>query len=151
MGEVGFVERNSRRDGTYLSIIARERLGKLLEFIQRRGVAIAAVIVVVEHRVAVLLVIDVAEEEAGAEDVIVDEELATVIADPPDFLSVKESLEAAGLALVSGETGYLPQNTIQLQTDEEARKVLKLLDALEENDDVQAVYANHEFPDGFQP
>jgi len=87
--------------------------------------------------------------EAGAEDVIVDEELATVIADPTEFLAVKESLETAGLSLVSGETGYLPQNTIQLQTEEEARKVLKLLDALEENDDVQAVYANHEFPDGF--
>ena len=89
--------------------------------------------------------------EAGAEDVQMDEELATIIADPTDFLSVKESLEGAGLVLLSAETGYLPQTTIQLETEEEARKVLKLLDALEENDDVQAVYANHEFPEGFQP
>ena len=88
--------------------------------------------------------------EAGAEDVQMDEELATVIADPTDFLSVKDSLENAGLALMSAETGYLPQNTIQLETEADSRKVLKLLDALEENDDVQAVYANHEFSEGFQ-
>ena len=88
--------------------------------------------------------------EAGAEDVQMDEELATIIADPTEFLSVKEALETAELVLLSGETGYLPQNTIQLETEEDARKVLKLLDALEENDDVQSVYANHEFPEGFQ-
>jgi transcriptional/translational regulatory protein YebC/TACO1 len=89
--------------------------------------------------------------EAGAEDVQMDEDLATIIADPTEFLSVKEALEAAELVLLSGETGYLPQNTIKLETEEDAKKVLKLLDALEENDDVQAVYANHEFPEGFQP
>ena len=89
--------------------------------------------------------------EAGADDVQMDEDLATIIADPTEFLSVKEALEAAELVLLSGETGYLPQNTIKLETEEDAKKVLKLLDALEENDDVQAVYANHEFPEGFQP
>lgn len=89
--------------------------------------------------------------EAGAEDMQMDEELATIIADPTEFLGVKEALEAASLTLVSAETGYLPQNTVQIETEEEARKVLKLLDALEENDDVQAVYANHAFPEGFNP
>ncbi len=89
--------------------------------------------------------------EAGAEDVQVDGELATIIADPTEFLSVKEAIEAAELVLLSGETGYLPQNTVKLETAEDAKKVLKLLDAIEENDDVQSVYANHEFPEGFEP
>jgi YebC/PmpR family DNA-binding regulatory protein len=88
--------------------------------------------------------------ESGADDVQIDEELSTITAAPTEFLSVKEALEAAELVLLSAETGYLPQNTIKLETEEEARKVLKLLDALEENDDVQSVYANHEFPEGFE-
>jgi transcriptional/translational regulatory protein YebC/TACO1 len=88
--------------------------------------------------------------EAGADDVQIEEGFATVIADPAEFLSVKEGLEASGLELMSAETGYIPQNTIQLETEAEARKVLKLLDALEENDDVQSVYSNYELPEGFE-
>jgi len=88
--------------------------------------------------------------EAGAEDVQVESEFATIIAEATEFLSVKAALEAAGLVLMSAETGYLPQNTIKLETEADARKVLKLIDALEESDDVQSVYSNYELPDGFE-
>ena len=88
--------------------------------------------------------------EAGAEDVQIESGYATVVADPTEFLSVKEALEAAELTLMSAETGFLPQNTIKLETEADARKVLKLIDALEENEDVQSVYSNYELPEGFE-
>ena len=80
----------------------------------------------------------------------VESEFATIIAEATEFLSVKAALEAAGLVLMSAETGYLPQNTIKLETEADARKVLKLIDALEESDDVQSVYSNYELPEGFE-
>lgn len=84
--------------------------------------------------------------EAGAEDVEVEEDLATVYAAPGEFLSVKAALEAAGFTFLSAETGYVPQNRIEVTSKDEAKKILALLEALEENDDVQSVYANYDIP-----
>ncbi len=85
--------------------------------------------------------------EAGAEDVEVEEEMATVLGSAVDFLPIKEALEGAGLTLLSAETGHVPQNTVQVENKDDARKILKLIDNLEDNDDVQNVYANYEMPD----
>ena len=85
--------------------------------------------------------------EAGADDLLIEGELATLYADPANFLDVKSTLEAAGLEMLSAETGYVPQNTITIENKDDAKRVLKLIDTLEENEDVQSVYANFEMPD----
>ena len=85
--------------------------------------------------------------EAGAEDVEVEGEVGTVYGDPTAFLALKEALEGAGVAMLSAETGYVPQNTVQVQSKDDAKRILKLIDNLEDNDDVQNVYANFDMPD----
>lgn len=84
--------------------------------------------------------------EAGAEDVELEGDLATVYAAPGDFLSVKDALEAAGFTFLSAEKGYVPQNRVEVASKEDAKKILALLEALEDNDDVQSVYANYDIP-----
>jgi len=84
--------------------------------------------------------------DAGAEDAEVDGELATVYAAPTDFLAVKAALESAGFTFLSAETGYVPQNRVPVATKDDARRVLALIEALEDNDDVQSVYANYDIP-----
>ena len=82
--------------------------------------------------------------EAGAEDVITDEEGAIeVITAPGDFEAVKNALEAAGLKPEVAEVTMRPENTVAL-AGEDAARMQKLLDVLEELDDVQAVYHNAE-------
>ena len=85
--------------------------------------------------------------EAGAEDVDVGETHSTVFAGATEFESVKRALDAAGVAIESAETGYVPQNTVAIADKDQAKKILALLDALEDNDDVQNVYANYDMPD----
>ena len=84
--------------------------------------------------------------EAGADDVEVDGDVATFLAGAADFIAVKDALEAAGLAFVSAETGYVPQNTVAVTSKDDAKKVLRLLGELEDHDDVQNVYANYDIP-----
>jgi YebC/PmpR family DNA-binding regulatory protein len=82
--------------------------------------------------------------EAGAEDVITDEEGAIeVITAPGDFEAVKNALEAAGLKPEVAEVTMRPENTVAL-AGEDAARMQKLLDVLEDLDDVQAVYHNAE-------
>ena len=85
--------------------------------------------------------------EVGAEDVVVEKDAVTILAPANDFLALKLALEAKGVPMLSAEMGYVPQNTVAIADKEEARRVLKLIDALEDNDDVQSVYANYEIPD----
>jgi YebC/PmpR family DNA-binding regulatory protein len=80
--------------------------------------------------------------EAGAEDVVADEDGAIeVITAPADFEAVKNALEAAGLKPEVAEVTMRPENTIEL-TGEDAAKMQKLLDVLEDLDDVQDVFHN---------
>ncbi len=80
--------------------------------------------------------------DAGAFDVITDEDGAIeVLTEPADFEAVKSALEAAGLAAELAEVTMRPENTIDLSGDE-ATGMQKLLDVLEDLDDVQAVYHN---------
>lgn len=85
--------------------------------------------------------------EVGADDVRVEGEVATFFAPVSDFLAVKAALEKRGLSFVSAEMGYVPQNTQAIETKDEAKRVLRLIEELEENDDVQSVYSNYEIPD----
>jgi YebC/PmpR family DNA-binding regulatory protein len=79
--------------------------------------------------------------EAGADDVELDDGVWTIATAPTELLHVKESLEKAGLKLGSSEQTMLPQNTVTV-TGRDAEKVLALMEALDDHDDVQKVYAN---------
>jgi YebC/PmpR family DNA-binding regulatory protein len=84
--------------------------------------------------------------EAGAEDVQHAGDKLEVRCEPDAFSTVSDSLEAAGLTAESKEIARIPMNTIELDADG-ARKVLKLMEALDEHDDVQSVSANFDIPD----
>ena len=84
--------------------------------------------------------------EAGAEDVKNEGEVFEVITTPIAYQKVKEALTAAGIPIEAGEITNLPLNTIPVE-GENAQKILKLIDALEDNDDVQSVSHNAELPE----
>ncbi len=79
--------------------------------------------------------------EAGAEDVADEEEQYEVLTDPTTFIEVREALEKAGFAHESAEVTMIPQTMVKLD-GKNAENMLKLMDRLEDNDDVQNVYAN---------
>jgi YebC/PmpR family DNA-binding regulatory protein len=81
--------------------------------------------------------------DAGAEDVLVDEGLFEVVTSPTDFLKVRDAIEKAGLGIEDAQITNLPNNTVSLDPDATAT-FNKLLDALDDNDDVQNVYHNAE-------
>jgi YebC/PmpR family DNA-binding regulatory protein len=84
--------------------------------------------------------------EAGAEDVKNEGEVFEVITTPTSYLKVKEAIAGAGIPIEAGEITNLPTNTIAIE-GETAQKVLKLIEALEDNDDVQTVSHNAELPE----
>jgi len=81
--------------------------------------------------------------DAGAEDVSTGDEMFEVVTPPEDLEAVREALEKAGIAMVSAEVTMVPQNTVSL-SGKEAEQTLKLLEVLQEHDDVQSVSANCE-------
>lgn len=84
--------------------------------------------------------------EAGAEDVRNSGEVFEVLTTPTSFHKVKDALAAAGLMIEASEVTHLPNNTTPID-EEKARTLLKIIDALEDNDDVQQVSHNAEIPD----
>ena len=84
--------------------------------------------------------------EAGAEDVEVSESDYRGVTAPEDFAAVRGSLVEAGVAFENAEITMQPQNSINLDAST-AKQTLRLIDALEENDDVQEVYANFDISD----
>lgn len=84
--------------------------------------------------------------EFGADDVKNEGEVFEVITQPTIFHKVKDALAGANVAVEAAEITYLPSNTVPLDADA-AAKLLKLIDALEDNDDVQSVSHNAEIPE----
>jgi len=84
--------------------------------------------------------------EAGAEDVKVQEDTYEIWTDPKELFNIEKFFKENGLKVTQSQLTLMPQNTVPLQ-QREAEKVLKLLDALEELDDVTAVYSNFEIPE----
>ncbi len=82
--------------------------------------------------------------DAGAEDFDADDGYYEIITSPSDFASVRDAISAAGIEYASAEIRRIPQNTIRLEA-EDRDKLLKMLDAFEDNDDVQEVYHNAEY------
>jgi YebC/PmpR family DNA-binding regulatory protein len=84
--------------------------------------------------------------EAGAEDVQTSESDYRVVSAPEDFTDVRDALREAGFEFENAEITMQPQNSVDLDAST-ARQTLRLIDALEENDDVQEVYANFDISD----
>ncbi len=85
--------------------------------------------------------------EAGADDVITHEENFEVLTDPHHFEAVHKAIEAKHVKPQSAEIVYLPMNWVPVNDEKTAKAVLELIEALEDNDDVQNVFANDEIPD----
>ncbi len=84
--------------------------------------------------------------EAGAEDVKEGEDEYDVITAPEDFEGVKEAIDKSGLNYELAEVSMVPKSTVKLE-GKEAQQILRLVEMLEENDDVQKVYSNFDIPD----
>ncbi|HJA48968.1 MAG TPA: YebC/PmpR family DNA-binding transcriptional regulator [Candidatus Agathobaculum intestinipullorum] len=82
--------------------------------------------------------------DAGAEDFQADEDTFEIYTAPDDFSAVREALETLGYSFVEAEVELVPQNYITLEKEEDMAQMRKLLDNLEDNDDVQAVWHNWE-------
>jgi YebC/PmpR family DNA-binding regulatory protein len=85
--------------------------------------------------------------DAGAEDVDLDGSSLQVSTAPDDLAAVRGALDDAGMAYESAELTMLPKTTVAVEDEGTAKKLLRLMDALEENDDVQSVYANFDIPE----
>ncbi len=85
--------------------------------------------------------------DAGAEDFSADEEYFEIITAPDSFGTVKEALKEAGYIFSSAEITYIPQNDTTLTEEKDIKNMIKLIDALEDSDDVQEVYHNWDMPE----
>ena len=84
--------------------------------------------------------------EAGAEDINDEESTLEIITEVKDFETVRDALDKNGLSYVFAKVSMIPQNTVKLQ-GKEAEQFLKLVEALEDSDDVQDVYSNCDISD----
>ena len=88
-----------------------------------------------------------AAAEGGAEDLTLDGSSYQVLSAPEDLAALRGAIEAAGFPIDSAELTMLPKTTIEVVDESDAKKVLRLMDQLEDNDDVQDVYANFDIPE----
>jgi transcriptional/translational regulatory protein YebC/TACO1 len=70
-----------------------------------------------------------------------------VTTDPSDVWEVKAALESAGMLVLSAESTMVSANTVPVDNIDDAKKILRILDALEDNDDIQDVYSNFDMSD----
>ncbi|MDF1577807.1 MAG: YebC/PmpR family DNA-binding transcriptional regulator [Desulfurivibrionaceae bacterium] len=85
--------------------------------------------------------------EAGAEDVVDDGGVFQVLTAPEDLETVREALEGAGISYEEANLSMIPQNVVEVNDEKTAAQLMKLLDNLEDNEDVQNVHANFDIPD----
>ncbi|MGB8179964.1 MAG: YebC/PmpR family DNA-binding transcriptional regulator [Acidimicrobiales bacterium] len=85
--------------------------------------------------------------EVGAENYEANGKNYVVTTEPHDLGSVRDALEQHGLKVLSADLTLVPQNTIPITDDSEAKKILRLMDAIDDHDDVQNVYANFDMSD----
>jgi YebC/PmpR family DNA-binding regulatory protein len=88
-----------------------------------------------------------AAADAGADDVQDEGETWHVTTPPTELHAVRTAMEDAGIAVKSSDLTMIPTTTVALDAEAAAKSVLRLMDALEEHDDVEAVYANFDIPD----
>jgi YebC/PmpR family DNA-binding regulatory protein len=85
--------------------------------------------------------------ELGADDLTDEDEVFEVLTNPDSFMEVKEGLENEGIKLEMADIVMLPENTVAVNDENMAGRILKLIDALEDHDDVQNVYTNMSIED----
>ena len=85
--------------------------------------------------------------EAGAEDIVGEGDTWRVTTEPTETNAVREALENSGIEVSSTDLTYLPQNLVELSSSGEAAQVMAVMDALDDHDDVQGVYANFDVSD----
>lgn len=91
--------------------------------------------------------LELAAIDAGADDIEIEEGNATIYTDPKTLHTVKKSIEENGFPVESAEIAFNPETPIKIEDEEKARKVLRLMDALEEDDDVTNVFSNFDIPE----
>ena len=85
--------------------------------------------------------------DAGAEDFTDEEDSYEVITAPDDFVAVYDALSKAEIPMASGEVTMIPQNYVELSDPDDIKKINRILDLLDEDDDVQNVYHNWDMPE----
>jgi YebC/PmpR family DNA-binding regulatory protein len=115
--------------------------GAVAWLFERRGIVIVSADGVDEDELTL------AAAEGGADDVSADGSIYEIVSAPESLTSVREALEAAGFTVDSAELSLLPKTTVEVADESAAKKVLRLIDQLEENDDVQEVYSNFDIPE----
>ncbi|HOE57435.1 MAG TPA: YebC/PmpR family DNA-binding transcriptional regulator [Bacillota bacterium] len=86
--------------------------------------------------------------EAGAEDFVAEEDSFEIITAPENFSEVRRKLEEQGIPMASAEVTMVPQNYVEVADEEDVKKINKMMDMFDDNDDVQDVYHNAELPEG---
>jgi YebC/PmpR family DNA-binding regulatory protein len=115
--------------------------GAVAWLFERRGV------VVVDAETADEEELMLAAADGGADDVEQDGSVFQVTSAPDRLAAVREAIEAAGIAVESAELSMVPKTTVEVAAEASAKKLVRLIEALEENDDVQGVYANIDIPE----
>ena len=108
---------------------------------ERRGVVVVPAADVDEEELFM------AAADAGAEDVEADGDVFQVTSAPESLAAVREAIEAAGFTVDSAELSMVPKTTVAVEDETKAKSVMRLIDTLEDNDDVQDVYANFDIPE----
>lgn len=83
--------------------------------------------------------------EIGAEDCLVDEDLALILCAPDQLAQCEQALISLGYVVESTKFQYFPKNTVKIHSEDEKKPIEKLIDVFEEHDDVQELYTNYEF------
>ena len=137
---------NRNRAGSEIRTIFKKNGGSLAEpgavawQFERKGIVLVPGSVDEDELMMVAL-------EAGAEDIVDEGDMWRVTTEPGELPGVRAAIEEAGIAVDSSDLTMIPTGTVALETPEAARSVLRVVDALEENDDVQDVFANFDIPD----
>jgi YebC/PmpR family DNA-binding regulatory protein len=108
---------------------------------ERRGIVLVAADGVDEDELTL------AAAEGGADDVSLDGSTYQIVGAPESLTAVREAVEQAGFTVESAELSMIPKTTVELGDESSAKKVLRLIDQLEENDDIQDVYSNFDIPE----
>ncbi len=115
--------------------------GAVLWLFERRGVVLVDAAGADEDELTL------AAAEGGAEDVVLDGSTFQVTSAPEDLAAVREAVEAAGFTIESAELTMVAKTTVEVADESDAKKILRMIDELEDNDDVQEVFANFDIPE----